>query len=153
MRTFDPVFLAALLLGASLPLHAQPASFVMAACGADTTTVAQVTLPRGVLANGERLPAGRYELRLTTQHPEAAPGAAPDASCWMQFVRDGTVAGREVASVIPAAEIASVAKRTPPARNTARVEALKDGDYVRVWVNHEGTHYLLNLPAYVTQRR
>jgi len=106
-----------------------------------------------VLADGEPLPAGRYELRLTTQHPDAAPGADPNASCWMQFVRDGAVAGREVATVIPAAEMARIAKAPPPARNAARVDALKEGDYVRIWVNHDGTHYLLNLPAGVTTRR
>ena len=33
-----------------------------------------------------------------------------------------------------------------------RVPVLKDGDYVRIWVNHDGTHYLLNLPADVTPR-
>lgn len=153
MRTCSPLFVAALVLGASLSLHAQPASFVMAACGGDTTTVAQVTLPHAVLANGERLPAGRYELRLTTQHPAPAPGADTDASCWMQFVRDGAVAGREVATVIPAGEIARIAKTPPPARNAARVEALKDGDYLRIWINHGGTHYLLNLPADAAARR
>ena len=153
MRTFDPVLLAALFLGAALPLHAQPSSFVMAACGGETTTVAQVTLPHGVLANGERLPAGRYELRLTSQHPAPAPGVDPDASCWMQIVRDGAVAGREVASVIPAAEIGRIAKTAPPARNSARVDTLKDGDYLRIWINHDGTHYLLNLPADAPPRR
>lgn len=153
MRTFDPLFVAALVFGAALPLPAQPASFMMAACGGETTTVATVTLPQPVLANGERLPAGRYELRLTTQHPAPAPGADPDASCWMQFVRDGAVAGREVATAIPAAEIGRIAKTPPPARNTARVEPLKDRDYLRIWINHDGTHYLLNLPADVAARR
>jgi hypothetical protein len=52
-----------------------------------------------------------------------------------------------VATVISDAEIAQVAKGTPPSRNHARVDALKGGDYVRVWLNRDGTHFLVNLPV------
>jgi hypothetical protein len=27
------------------------------------------------------------------------------------------------------------------------VDVLKEGDYVRVWINRDGTHYLIHLPV------
>jgi hypothetical protein len=35
----------------------------------------------------------------------------------------------------------------PPAPNGSKVETLKGGDYVRVWINRGGNHYLLHLPT------
>ena len=46
-----------------------------------------------------------------------------------------------------AGRIGQVQKDTPPAANGAKVEMLKGGDYVRVWINKGGNHYLLHLPV------
>jgi len=46
---------------------------------------------------------------------------------------------------VPASEIDGVAKSAPPVSGTARVELLKDNDYLRVWVNQDNTHYFIHL--------
>ena len=80
------------------------------------------------------------------QHPAAAPGTTQEAECWVQFMRGGVLAGRELATVIAASDLATVAKGPAPRRNGARVDQLKGGDYVRIWVNREGTNYIINMP-------
>lgn len=60
-------------------------------------------------------------------------------------MKDGSVAGREVASVVASADIEAVAKGPVPKPNTARVDPLKGGEHLRVWINSAGTHYLINL--------
>ena len=107
-----------------------------------------VNIAKAVKADGKPLPAGTYQLRLTAQ--EAAPNAiGPTESTerWVEFVRGGKVVGREVVTIVPQAEIGLVQKDTPPARNGAKVETLKGGDYVRVWINRGGNHYLIHLPV------
>lgn len=146
MRTIAPLLTLTIVLAGASAAQAQPASFVMAACGGETTRLADVTLPRPVMADGRPLPAGQYELRLTTQRPPAVPGLPQEAACWVQFVRDGVVAGRELATVIAATDISAVAKGPAPKRNGARVDLLKGGDYFRIWVDREGTNYIINVP-------
>lgn len=110
------------------------------------TALGTITLPQRVMADGKPLAAGTYQVRLTGDAPRPAPGQSPDAERYVEFVRGGTVAGREVATVIPAAEIGAVAKGTRPASGTAKVERLKGDDYVRVWINRGGQNYIINMP-------
>jgi hypothetical protein len=48
-------------------------------------------------------------------------------------------------SIVPTTEKQLVQKDTPPPANGAKVEALKGGDYVRVWINKGGNYYLVHL--------
>ena len=107
-----------------------------------------VSLRKAVKADGKALPAGTYQVRLTAQQatPDAKGQTAP-AERWVEFVKGGKVVGREVVSIVPQAEIPLVQKDTPPARNGSKVETLKGGDYVRVWINRGGNYYLIHLPA------
>jgi hypothetical protein len=107
-----------------------------------------VTLRKAVKADGKTLPAGTYQVRLTAQQatPDAK-GQTDAAERWVEFVKGGKVVGREVVTIVPQAEIALVQKDPPPARNSAKVETLKGGDYVRVWINRGGNYYLIHLPA------
>jgi hypothetical protein len=107
-----------------------------------------VSIRRAVTADGKPLPAGTYQLRLTTQQatPDAI-GQTEAAERWVEFVRGGKVVGREVVTIVPQDEIAMVQKDSPPARNGSKVETLKGGDYIRVWINRGGNHYLIHLPA------
>jgi acyl dehydratase len=146
MRIVHLLLTAALTLGVGAAAHAQPSSFLMAACDSDTVTLADITLPSSALADGKILPAGRYELRLTSQHPPAPPGATATSEVWVQFMRDQTLAGREVASVVSASEIADVAEGPVPGPGQSRIELLRGGVYVRIWVNRDGVNYILNLP-------
>lgn len=107
-----------------------------------------VHLPKGVKADGKPLAAGTYRVRLTPQtaSPDAK-GQTATLERWVEFVKGGKVAGREVVTIIPQAEIDKVQKDAPPPANSAKVETLKGGDYVRVWINKGGNHYLVHFPA------
>jgi hypothetical protein len=111
------------------------------------TTIGSVHLTQSVLADGKPLAAGTYQVRLTGDQPAPAAGASPGAERWIEFVKGGRVAGREVATVISSADIATVAKGPRPAPNGSRVDALKGGDYVRVWIHQAGNHYIINMPS------
>jgi hypothetical protein len=105
-------------------------------------------LPQSVTADGKPLAAGTYQVKLTPQ--EAGPnavGISENLERWVEFIQGGTVKGREVASIVPAAEIKLVAKDAPPPVNGVKVQVLKGNDYLRVWFNKGGNHVLVNLPV------
>lgn len=104
-----------------------------------------IHLSRPVTADGQPLPAGTYQVRLTDESPKPMPGLSPDAEKWVEFVKGGKVVGREIASIFTAAEIGEHVKGPMPKANGSRVDGLKGDDYVRVWFNRNGTHYLINL--------
>lgn len=110
------------------------------------TVIGTVNLTHKVIANGEPLAAGTYRIRVTDDEPKPATGETPSAERWVEFVRNGKVAGKEVASVIGPDEIGKVAKGPRPKTNGSRVDVLKGGDYVRVWINKGGQNYLINMP-------
>ena len=136
-------FIAALLLG---PVCVQAQSGESAAAPAAGTALGSVTLPRRVIADGKPLAAGTYQVRLTGDEAKPAAGQSPNAERYVEFLRGGQVVGREVASIVPAADIASIAKGGKPGTGGARVEMLKGDDYLRVWINRGGHNYLIHLP-------
>jgi hypothetical protein len=106
-----------------------------------------VRLPKGVKADGKEIAAGSYQVRLTADEAKPdAKGSSEKLERWVEFVKGGAVVGREVVSIVPAAEAKLVQKDTPPASGAAKVETLKGGDYVRVWINKGGNYYLVHLP-------
>ena len=107
-----------------------------------------VHIPKAVKADGKTLPAGTYQVRLTPQ--TAAPDAKGQTATlerWAEFVQGGQVKGREVVTIVPQSEISKVQKDTPPRANAAKVETLKGGDYMRLWINRGGNHYLVHFPV------
>ncbi|MBI3265031.1 MAG: hypothetical protein HYZ58_18040, partial [Acidobacteria bacterium] len=58
----------------------------------------------------------------------------------------GKVVGRELATAISTADIATMVKGPKPAAGGSRVELLKGNDYVRVWINRGGMNYLIHMP-------
>jgi hypothetical protein len=110
------------------------------------TSLGTVTLNRRVLADGQALAPGTYQVRLTADAPKPGVGQSPDSERYVEFVRGGKVVAREVAVVVPAAEVKEIAKGTPPRAGSAKVELLKGEDYVRVWINRGGTNYIIHLP-------
>ena len=110
-------------------------------------TLGTVSLPRAVMADGQRLPAGTYDVRLTseTAKPDVA-GQLPQLNRWVEFMQGDTVVGREVVSIVPEDDIPEVAQGQPPAAGTSSVEMLKDNEYLRVWIHYGGVHYFIHLP-------
>jgi hypothetical protein len=107
-----------------------------------------VRIPKEVKADGKPLAAGTYQVRLTTDEakPDAV-GTSGKLERWVEFVQKGAVKGREVVSIVPQAEIKMVEKDAPPPAGGSKVQMLKGNDYLRVWINKGGNHYLVHLPA------
>ena len=131
------------LVGTVAAVLSGSAAFAQSGAG---TMLGTVHLTHKVLADGKPLAAGTYQVRLTNDEPKPAVGQNPSAEKYVEFLRGGKVAGREVASVIAADEIGKIAKGKKPHNNSSSVEVLKGGDYVRVWINKGGTNYLINMP-------
>ena len=115
---------------------------------AGETALGSVRIPRSVMADGKALKAGTYTVRLTAQ---AAAPAVPGQTMerWVEFVQGGKVVGREVVSIVPAAETKDL-QPGPDApastRSGSKVEMLKGNDYLRVWINRAGVGYLSHMP-------
>jgi hypothetical protein len=133
------VVLAGLLISAlgiaTMPTLAQEAS--------NSNVLASVTLTRKVLADGQPLAAGTYQVRLSSDQVKPVVGESPEGERYVEFVRAGKVAGREVATVIPSNDMSTM-KFGRPAVNSSKVEMLKGGDYLRVWINSGGNNYLIH---------
>jgi hypothetical protein len=112
-----------------------------------TTSLGSVTLKKGVMADGKPLAAGTYVVRLTTDEAKPATGQSAGAERWVEFVQKGQVKGREVVSVIPDSDIGQIAEGPKPAKGSYRIDTLKGNDYLRVWINKQGTNYLIHFPV------
>jgi len=128
--------------------NAQPETAPAPSIPTGELQLGSVHLVKPVKADGKALAAGTYMVRLTAQSaaPDAV-GETPASERWVEFVKGGKVAGREVVTIITQSEIGQVQKDTPPKANGSKVELLKGGDYVRVWINKGGNHYLIHLPV------
>jgi hypothetical protein len=126
----------------------QPPQATEATAPAGDLALGSVRLPKGVSADGKPLPAGTYQIRLTAQEAgPAAVGVTEKLERWVEFVQAGTVKAREVVSIVPQEEVKMVVKDAPPPANGSKVQTLKGNDYVRVWFNKGGNHYLIYLPS------
>jgi hypothetical protein len=138
---------AALLAQAKQPLQ-QPNSEAAAMVPAGELALGSVRVPKGLKADGKELPAGTYRVRLTAEEAKTkAPGATAAYERYVEFIQGSEVKGREVVSIVPNADIGKVAKAKGPAPGASRVERLRGDDYVRVWINRGGNHYLIHLVA------
>jgi len=128
--------------------NSQPPQAPEPAAPTGDVVLGTVRVPKGVTADGKPLPAGTYQVRLTGQEAgPAAVGITEKLERWVEFVQGGTVKGREVVSIVPQAEVKAVVKDAPPPSGGSKVQTLRGNDYVRVWINRGGNHYLIHLPA------
>jgi hypothetical protein len=141
--------LAGVVLAGSAATNAEQAA---SAVPTGEVVLGTIVLPKAVTADGKPLARGRYTVRLTAQaaQPTVA-GQLPDLNRWVEFVQGGAVKGREVVSIVPADEVAQTVQgpdldsaRAP--RASIKVQELKGGDYVRVWIARQGIQYLIHLP-------
>ena len=114
---------------------------------AGNASLGSMTLTHKVMADGQPLAAGTYQVRLSADEVKPVPGQSPEFAKYVEFLRAGKVVGREIATVVPAADIATIMKGEKPNAGGARVEVLKGNDYVRVWINRGGTNYIIHLPT------
>jgi hypothetical protein len=125
----------------------QPSTTEDAKAPTGDLALGNVRLTRAVTADGKPLAAGTYQVRLTGEASKPnAVGATEDLERWVEFVRGGNVAGREVVTIVPQAEIKMVVKDAPPPSGGSKVQVLRGNDYLRVWINRAGNHYLVHFP-------
>jgi hypothetical protein len=126
----------------------QPATAAAPTAPTGELTLGTVRITKPVLADGKPLPAGTYQVRVTADpaKPDAV-GTTESLERWAEFLRGGKVVGREVVTIVPASEAKEVAKDTPPPPGGVKVQTLRGNEYVRVWINRGGNHYLIHLPA------
>ena len=109
-------------------------------------TLGTVRITQPVLAHGQPLAPGTYELRLTNESLPPNPGQSPDAVRVVEFVKDGQVIARDAAEVMTA-EGSVVGTAGSAGSSNPRVEMLKGGEFVRVSAMHDGMRYLIHLPV------
>lgn len=147
-----------LLAGDALAQHKapnqQPGTAATPEAPMGEVALGSVRLSRSVTADGKALPAGTYTVRVTAQEakPEAV-GTTEALERWVEFVQRGEVKGREVVSIVPASEVKVVAKDAPPRAGGSKVQMLRGNDYLRVWFNKGGNHYLIHLPTGSTETK
>jgi len=83
--------------------------------------------------------------RLVSDAPDEGGAVSDVLAAGLSTIDTAIAESRAVASIVPSSEIGDVAKTTPPSSGNARVEMLRDDEYLRVWVNQGGTHYFLHL--------
>ena len=126
----------------------QPSTTEAPAAPTGDLALGSVRLPKGVTADGKALPAGTYNVKLTAaQAAPKAVGTSEALERWVELSQGKEVKGREVVSIVPQAEIKMVVKDTPPASGASKVQVLKGNDYLRVWINKGGNHYLIHFPV------
>ncbi len=126
----------------------QPATDAAPAAPTGELVLGTVHLAKAAKADGKPLPAGTYQVRLTAQEAKPdAKGASENIERWVEFVQRGAVKGREVVSIVPQNEVKNVVKDTPPHAGMSKVQFLKGNDYMRIWINKGGNHYLLYFPT------
>ncbi len=129
----------------------QPTTAATPSAPTGEVVLGTVRIPRSVTADGKPLPAGSYQVKVTAQEarPEAV-GTTEPLERWAEFSQKGAVKGREVVTIVPASEIKLVVKDAPPGAGQSKVQTLRGNDYLRVWVNRGGNHYLIHLPTGAT---
>jgi hypothetical protein len=126
----------------------QPATAPSPTVPTGDVALGSVRLPKDVMADGKKLTAGTYQVRVTGQ--VASPDAKGQTSTlerWLEFVQGGQVKGREVVTIVPQSDLKLVEKDTPPQVNSSKFETLRGGDYARLWINRGGNHYLIHFPT------
>jgi hypothetical protein len=111
------------------------------------TRLGTVKIARAVLADGRRLEAGTYRVRLSGETVRPVVGETPGTERWVEFLQGGEVRGRALAPVVSPAAVPMVTSRTSvPVPGRVRVQTLRSGEYLRLWFNYGGDQVLVYLP-------
>jgi hypothetical protein len=137
MRQLFATFASAVLLATGAAAHHEIP-------GRTHDATARVRLTQPVLAGGQRLAPGIYEL-VITEHATAAPsGEVNRTQRWVDFVQDGRIVAREIAEVFDHEPRPVGTSGGADAR--AVVQNLKGGEFVRIAVMAGDGRYLVHLP-------
>ena len=105
-----------------------------------------VRFTQPVSAGGTVLQPGTYEVRLTGEHLMPLPGQSAEAEQHVEFVSNGRVVAKEVATVVPVSTPAVVGTSGTP-RTIGVVQMLKGNEFVRVSFTRGSERFLIHLAA------
>src|SRR5664279_5634066 len=105
-----------------------------------------VYVPRAVRADNRVLDAGAYRVRLAGEALKPVAGETPNLERWVEFLQGDSVGARPwPQSFHPTVSIRS-RKDPRPEPGRVRIDILRRNDYLRLWINESGDHYLIHLP-------
>ena len=110
------------------------------------SSLGSVRFAQPVVAGGTTLQPGTYEVRLTGEHLMPLPGQSEEAEQRVEFVSNGQVAAKEVATVIPVAALAVVGT-SGNTQSFGVVQMLKENEFLRVSFNKGNERFLIHLSA------
>jgi len=118
--------------------------------------VATVTITQQVMAGGEPLAPGTYEVWIGDEKP-VIDGVASEMQRVVEFRRDGQVVRTEIAELMPPPQRTegTVGTTAPVGVGTtggagmakAQVQTLRSGEFVRISITDGGVRYLIHLPT------
>ena len=109
--------------------------------------VATVTIAQPVMADGQPLAPGKYEVRILDDSP-AVNSVSSAAQRIVEFVQNGKTIGRDVAEFFEAAPSAAATVGTAgSATGKAVVQTLKGGEFVRIAITNAAGRILIHLPT------
>lgn len=106
-------------------------------------TMVRITEP--VMAGGHQLPPGVYEIVVNDEKPMTPEGTPSEAQRTVDFLLNGKVVATEVAEMFPVSET-GVVGTSGSTGGRARVERLKEGDFVRIVATDANARYFIHLP-------
>ena len=108
------------------------------------SVLGSVEITRPVMAGGQMVQPGTYEVRLTGEHKEPLPGQSEDALQEFELVAAGTVAARDYAEVMTD-DAARPVGTSGGAGAAPRVQLLRGGEFLRISAYQGGERYLIHL--------
>jgi hypothetical protein len=136
-----------LLLSLFLVTLATPSAFAhhkVAGRAHPVDTMVRITEP--VMAGGHRLEPGVYEVVVNDEKPATPEGAPSEAQRTVDFLMNGKVVATEIAEMFPLNE-RGVVGTSGTTGGRARVERLKQGDFVRIVASDANARYFIHLPT------
>jgi hypothetical protein len=103
-----------------------------------------IRLTEAVIAGGQVVEPGTYDVRLTGEHVKPLPGQSEDAGQQIELMAGGRVVARDVAEVMSGQAAPIGTSGSAPSR--VRVERLKADDFLRISIHHDAERYLIYLP-------
>ena len=106
-------------------------------------TMVRITEP--VMAGGHQLAPGIYEIVVNDERPNTPEGAPSEAQRTVDILMNGKVVATEVAEMFPLSQT-GVVGTSGTSSGRARVERLKEGDFVRIVASDANARYFIHLP-------
>jgi hypothetical protein len=107
--------------------------------------IGSVNVPHKVMGDGQPLGPGTYSLRVSSDPVTPVVGQTVEESKWIEFVQGGQVKAKVLATVVTNATAKQIADRGVPPAGATKIQTLKGNDYLRIWIVHGPTTYLIHL--------